>query len=108
MCGEEITGFFTVGFECFYRKQAPFHSDYVPSSPKVKRTMKKTICNEDSYFLYIHLAKYSEFLLFPELISIENLCENDYIYILICIVCPSVCMITLPNTTFPLNLYKYM
>lgn len=61
--------------------------------------MKKTICNDDSYFLYIHLAKYSEFLLFPVLISIENLCEYDYIYIwyiyiLICIVYPSIYMKT--------------
>ena len=34
---------------------------------------------KDNYFLYIHLVKYSEFSLFPELGSIENLLENDFI-----------------------------
>lgn len=33
----------------------------------------------ENNFLYIHLAKCSEFSLFPELGSIENLCENDFI-----------------------------
>ena len=48
----------------------PFHSD----QKKKKSKMKK-----DNYFLYIHLAKYFEFSLFPELGSTENLCENDFI-----------------------------
>ena len=65
-------GFFTAGFKCFSNKQLTI--SFRPKKKKKKSKMKK-----DSYFVYIHLAKYSEFSLFPELGSIENLCENDFI-----------------------------
>ena len=55
---------------------------------------------KDNCFLYSHLAKYSEFPLFPELGSIENLCENGFtIFFLVCIIYISVYNKTLPNTT---------
>lgn len=47
---------------------------------KIKKKIKKVkgIMKKDNCFLYSHLAKYSEFPLFPELGSIENLCENGF------------------------------
>ena len=51
----------------------------LPSHSDQKKKKKKGKMKKDNYFLFIHLVKYSEFSLFPELGSIENLCENDFI-----------------------------
>lgn len=55
----------------------PFHSNQKKKKKKSERNNEK-IHTEDNYLLYIHLAEYSEFSLFPQWESIERLQENDY------------------------------